>query len=178
MEDDIEPGVVLRRSFLRLTKGIGDFKNRIITIDLNLDPFNDVESDKADDLEDDWVDILEGIDFGDIPKIKGLELPRYKITCSCFLGFIDKDLINLVIPDVRRYVVVLTGPRLSMQDLYDMMGNMEIRHEMLGRMARKQLYHTDRYAGMFEHMVGHYGYTLQGEYALPGYDEEQQNDEE
>nr|GEX89837.1 hypothetical protein [Tanacetum cinerariifolium] len=33
-----------------------------------------------------------------------------EITCSCFHGFIDKDLINLVIPDVRRYVVVLTRP--------------------------------------------------------------------
>nr|GEY95262.1 hypothetical protein [Tanacetum cinerariifolium] len=32
-----------------------------------------------------------------------------KITCSCFHGFIDKDLINLVIPNVRRYVVVLIG---------------------------------------------------------------------
>nr|GFA12892.1 putative reverse transcriptase domain-containing protein [Tanacetum cinerariifolium] len=31
-----------------------------------------------------------------------------EITCSCFHGFVDKDLINLVIPDVRRYVVVLT----------------------------------------------------------------------
>nr|GEV01876.1 retrovirus-related Pol polyprotein from transposon TNT 1-94 [Tanacetum cinerariifolium] len=33
----------------------------------------------------------------------------WEITCSCFYGFIDKDLINLVIPDVRKYVVVLTG---------------------------------------------------------------------
>nr|GEY35636.1 synaptobrevin, longin-like domain protein [Tanacetum cinerariifolium] len=32
-----------------------------------------------------------------------------EITYSCFHGFINKDLINLVIPDVRRYVVVLTG---------------------------------------------------------------------
>nr|GEW33329.1 reverse transcriptase domain-containing protein [Tanacetum cinerariifolium] len=35
--------------------------------------------------------------------------PKKEITCSCFHGFIHKDLINLVIPDVRRYVVVLTG---------------------------------------------------------------------
>nr|GEY00360.1 hypothetical protein [Tanacetum cinerariifolium] len=33
----------------------------------------------------------------------------FEITYSCFHGFINKDLINLVIPDVRRYVVVLTG---------------------------------------------------------------------
>nr|GFB30586.1 bromo adjacent homology (BAH) domain protein [Tanacetum cinerariifolium] len=32
-----------------------------------------------------------------------------EITCSWFHGFVDKDLINLIIPDVRRYVVVLTG---------------------------------------------------------------------
>nr|GEV55116.1 integrase, catalytic region, zinc finger, CCHC-type, peptidase aspartic, catalytic [Tanacetum cinerariifolium] len=37
----------------------------------------------------------------------------WEITCSCFHGFIDKDLINLVIPDVRRYVVVLTGSNPS-----------------------------------------------------------------
>ncbi|GKB55640.1 hypothetical protein Tco_0911826 [Tanacetum coccineum] len=59
-EDDIEPGVVLGRSFLRLTKGIDDFGNGIITIYPDLDPFND-DSDKANDSEDDWEDILEGI---------------------------------------------------------------------------------------------------------------------
>ncbi|GKC59141.1 hypothetical protein Tco_1086739 [Tanacetum coccineum] len=52
-KDDIEPGVVLRRSFLRLTKGIADFENGIITIYPDLDPFNDVNSDKANDSEDD-----------------------------------------------------------------------------------------------------------------------------
>nr|GFA33017.1 hypothetical protein [Tanacetum cinerariifolium] len=37
-----------------------------------------------------------------------IEPLEQEITCSCFHGFVDKDLINLVIPDVRRYVVVLT----------------------------------------------------------------------
>ncbi|GKG49049.1 hypothetical protein Tco_0513196, partial [Tanacetum coccineum] len=50
-EDDIEPGVVLRRSFLRLTKGIVDFENGIITIYPEPDTFNDVDSDKANDSE-------------------------------------------------------------------------------------------------------------------------------
>ncbi|GKA72884.1 hypothetical protein Tco_0779100 [Tanacetum coccineum] len=76
-EDDIEPGVVLGRSFLRLTKGITYFGNEIITIYPDLDPFNDVESDKANDSEDDWDVISEGIDFGDIREIDGLELPPY-----------------------------------------------------------------------------------------------------
>ncbi|GKD81509.1 hypothetical protein Tco_1348348, partial [Tanacetum coccineum] len=42
-EDDIEPGVVLGRSFLRMTKGIVNFGNGIITIYPDLDPFNDID---------------------------------------------------------------------------------------------------------------------------------------
>ncbi|GKD70896.1 hypothetical protein Tco_1324986 [Tanacetum coccineum] len=75
-EDDIEPGVVFGRSFLRSTKGIANFRNGVITIYPDLDPFND-DSDKFDDSKDDWVDILEGIDFGDIPEIEGIELPPF-----------------------------------------------------------------------------------------------------
>ncbi|GJY81780.1 hypothetical protein Tco_0494531 [Tanacetum coccineum] len=63
------------------------------------------------------------------------------------------------------------------KDLYDRMGNMEIRQGTLERMVCRQLYHTAWYAGLFKHMVGHYGYTLQGAYAPRGYDEEQQDDE-
>ncbi|GKA96330.1 hypothetical protein Tco_0818425 [Tanacetum coccineum] len=49
----------------------------------------------------------------------------------------------------------------------------------LERMAHKQLYHTDRYAGVFEYMAGHYNVPLQGDYAPPSYfEEQQQHDEE
>ncbi|GJV56182.1 hypothetical protein Tco_1457187 [Tanacetum coccineum] len=75
-EEDIEPGVVLGRSFLRLTKGIADFGNRIITIYPDLDPFLD-DSNKYDDLGDDWDVILEGIDFDDIPELEGIDVPPY-----------------------------------------------------------------------------------------------------
>ncbi|GJV46513.1 hypothetical protein Tco_1431049 [Tanacetum coccineum] len=78
-------------------------------------------------------------------------------------------------PEVPR-VAMPRGPHPSMQDIYDRMGNMKIRQGMLERMARSQLYHTDRYAGLFEHMTRHYRYTLQGAYAPPGYVEEQQED--
>ncbi|GKA73483.1 hypothetical protein Tco_0779785 [Tanacetum coccineum] len=44
-EDDVEPGVVLGRSFRRLAKEIVDFGNRIITIYLNLDSFNEDSDD-------------------------------------------------------------------------------------------------------------------------------------
>nr|GEU89789.1 reverse transcriptase domain-containing protein [Tanacetum cinerariifolium] len=36
-------------------------------------------------------------------------LLKQEITSSCFHGFIDEDLINLVIADARRYAIVLTG---------------------------------------------------------------------
>ncbi|GKF23662.1 hypothetical protein Tco_0075984, partial [Tanacetum coccineum] len=75
-EDDIEPGVVLGRSFLRLTKRIADFRNRIIIVYPKLDPFLD-DYDKSDDSRDDWDAILEGIDFGNIPEIEGIDVPPY-----------------------------------------------------------------------------------------------------
>ncbi|GKG05251.1 hypothetical protein Tco_0325337, partial [Tanacetum coccineum] len=67
-EDDIELGVILGRSFMQLTKGIAAFENGIITIYPELDPFlyNSKETKK---FKDDWELILDGIDFGDIPKI-------------------------------------------------------------------------------------------------------------
>ncbi|GJT14624.1 hypothetical protein Tco_0861666 [Tanacetum coccineum] len=40
-EDDVEPGVVFGRSFLRLTKEIADFRNETTTIYPELDPFLD-----------------------------------------------------------------------------------------------------------------------------------------
>ncbi|GJZ18697.1 hypothetical protein Tco_0554820 [Tanacetum coccineum] len=40
-----------------------------------------------------------------------------EITCSCFHDFIDKDLIDIVLPDVRRYIVVLTGIYYHLKEL-------------------------------------------------------------
>ncbi|GJX77936.1 hypothetical protein Tco_0324747 [Tanacetum coccineum] len=53
------------------------------------------------------------------------------------------------------------------------MCRMEVRQGVLERMARKQSYHSDRYTGVFEHIVRHYGEKFNGEYASPGYDEQQ-----
>nr|GEW67353.1 putative reverse transcriptase domain-containing protein [Tanacetum cinerariifolium] len=58
-----------------------------------------------------------------------------EIACSCFHDFIDKDLINLVIPDVKRYVVVLTG-----------LGAMLIQREkVIAYGARQQKVHEKNY---------------------------------
>nr|GFA26213.1 hypothetical protein [Tanacetum cinerariifolium] len=59
--------------------------------------------------------------------------------------------------------------RASMQDLYDRMGQMEIRQEVIEHIEYRQLYHWDRYHGAFEHMAGVYSVLLQGAYNPPSY---------
>ncbi|GJR27024.1 hypothetical protein Tco_1103256 [Tanacetum coccineum] len=80
-KDDIEPGVILGRSFMRLTKGIADFRNGVITIYPELDPFLD-NSEEIEKSKDDWELILDGIDFADIPDIGKAGLPSF----SCKMG--------------------------------------------------------------------------------------------
>ncbi|GJZ06514.1 retrotransposon ORF1 [Tanacetum coccineum] len=75
-KDDVKPGVVLGRSFMRLTKGIADFRNEVITIYLELYPFLD-SSGETEKIDDDWDLLLDDLNFGDIPKIKGVEIPPF-----------------------------------------------------------------------------------------------------
>ncbi|GKE84354.1 hypothetical protein Tco_1558096 [Tanacetum coccineum] len=65
-EDDVEPGVILGRSFMRLAKGIVDFGNRVITIYPEPDPFKD-DSEKTKKSPDDWDQLLD-FNFDDVPK--------------------------------------------------------------------------------------------------------------
>nr|GEX68691.1 hypothetical protein [Tanacetum cinerariifolium] len=69
-KDDVEPGVVLGRSFMRLTKGNADFGNEIITIYSKLNPFLD-STGEEEKIGDDWDLLLDDLDFGDIPDIEG-----------------------------------------------------------------------------------------------------------
>ncbi|GJX68258.1 hypothetical protein Tco_0303985 [Tanacetum coccineum] len=73
-EDDVEPRVVLGRSFMRLTKGIADFRNETITIYLELDPF---------------LDIIEGVEvspfvckMGKNSRNKRKQLEKYQLIYS------------------------------------------------------------------------------------------------
>ncbi|GKB64023.1 hypothetical protein Tco_0920209 [Tanacetum coccineum] len=75
-EDDIKPGVVLGRSFIRLTKGIADFGNETITIYPELDPFLD-SAREEEKISDDWDLLLDDLDFGGIPNIEGVEVPPF-----------------------------------------------------------------------------------------------------
>ncbi|GJY63666.1 hypothetical protein Tco_0465126 [Tanacetum coccineum] len=52
-EDDFLPGVILGRSFLRLSRGIVDFDNGVITIYPEPAPFED-DSEKTGKSLDDW----------------------------------------------------------------------------------------------------------------------------
>ncbi|GKD94035.1 hypothetical protein Tco_1373872 [Tanacetum coccineum] len=117
-EDDIEPGVVLGRSFLRLTKGIAVFGNRIITIYPDLDLFNDIDSDKANDSEDDWDVILEGIDFGEIPEIDGLELLPYVYNMGKVPEIKRSRLLREELEkDLWERIVILNEPRPIIETL-------------------------------------------------------------
>nr|GEX54817.1 hypothetical protein [Tanacetum cinerariifolium] len=71
-EDDVEPGVNLGRSFMRLAKGIVDFNNGVIVIYPKLDLFED-DYKKTEKSPNDWDQLLD-FNFDDIPKC-GEELP-------------------------------------------------------------------------------------------------------
>ncbi|GJU43744.1 hypothetical protein Tco_1201010 [Tanacetum coccineum] len=73
--DDVEPSVILGRSFMRLAKGIVDFENGIITIHPELDPFLD-KFEETEKSEDDWDHLLD-IDFGELPEIDEAGLPPF-----------------------------------------------------------------------------------------------------
>ncbi|GJS55807.1 reverse transcriptase domain-containing protein [Tanacetum coccineum] len=69
-EDDVEPRVVLVRSFLRFAKEIVDFGNMIITIYPDLVSFND-------DFDDDWEAILDSVDISDLPQLDVTDVPPF-----------------------------------------------------------------------------------------------------
>nr|GEU94343.1 retrotransposon Orf1 [Tanacetum cinerariifolium] len=71
-EDDGEPGVILRKSFMRLAKGIVDFGNGVITVYPEPDPFKD-DYDKTKKSHNDWDQLLD-FNFDDVPTF-GEELP-------------------------------------------------------------------------------------------------------
>nr|GFD25925.1 hypothetical protein [Tanacetum cinerariifolium] len=67
-EDDFVSVVILGRSFRRIATGIADFGNRVITIYLEPDPFED-DSRKTGKISDDWDQLLN-FDFDGVPKFE------------------------------------------------------------------------------------------------------------
>ncbi|GJS18968.1 hypothetical protein Tco_0413440 [Tanacetum coccineum] len=71
-EDDVEPGVIFGRSFLRMTKAITDFEAGTITIYPDIDPF--LEDIKEEEKSmDDWDQLLD-FNIDDIPLLGGEEI--------------------------------------------------------------------------------------------------------
>nr|GEU99611.1 hypothetical protein [Tanacetum cinerariifolium]GEX63475.1 hypothetical protein [Tanacetum cinerariifolium] len=91
---------------MRLTKGIDDFRNGIITIypelDLFLDRFGETE--KSDD---EWDLLLDDLDFGDVPEIKGVEITPF----ACKIGKNNRNKIK----QLEKYQLIYCdmGPSLS-----------------------------------------------------------------
>nr|GEU80844.1 hypothetical protein [Tanacetum cinerariifolium] len=67
VEDDVEPEVILDRSFLRMTKAITDFEVGTITIYPDIDPF--LEETKGEEKSnDDWDHLLD-FNIDDVPLL-------------------------------------------------------------------------------------------------------------
>nr|GEU94345.1 hypothetical protein [Tanacetum cinerariifolium] len=74
-EDDVEPGVILGRSFLRMTKAITNFEARTVTIYPEIDPFlKDIEEEEKS--LDDWDHLLD-FNLDDVPLLGEEELPPF-----------------------------------------------------------------------------------------------------
>ncbi|GKA95218.1 hypothetical protein Tco_0817256 [Tanacetum coccineum] len=74
-EDDVEPGVIFERSFLRMTKAITDFGAGTVTIYPEFDPFlEDIEEEEKS--LDDWDHLLD-FNLDDIPLLGKEELPPF-----------------------------------------------------------------------------------------------------
>nr|GEX03148.1 hypothetical protein [Tanacetum cinerariifolium] len=73
-EDDVEPGVIFGRSFLRMTKAIIDFEVGTITIYPDIDPFLK-ETEEKEKSNDDWDHLLD-FNIDDVPLLgeEGLSL--------------------------------------------------------------------------------------------------------
>ncbi|GKA84565.1 DNA-directed DNA polymerase [Tanacetum coccineum] len=74
-EDDVEPGVILERSFLRMTKAVTDFGARTVTIYPEIDPFL-VDIEEEEKSLNDWDNLLD-FNLEDIPLLGEEELPPF-----------------------------------------------------------------------------------------------------
>ncbi|GKE64076.1 ribonuclease H-like domain-containing protein [Tanacetum coccineum] len=74
-EDDVEPGVIFGRSFLRMTKEITDFGVGTVTLYPDIDPFLE-ETEEEEKSNDDWDHLLD-FNIDDIPLLGEEGLPPF-----------------------------------------------------------------------------------------------------
>ncbi|GJY30139.1 hypothetical protein Tco_0413634 [Tanacetum coccineum] len=99
-EDDLEPRVIFRRSFMRLVNEIVDFGSGEITVYPEQDSFED-DFEKTEKSVDDWDQLLD-FNFDDIPQLGGEELPPfvYKMGKSSRNKKREIENLNLFYPDI------------------------------------------------------------------------------
>ncbi|GJU14276.1 hypothetical protein Tco_1142242 [Tanacetum coccineum] len=74
-EDDVEPGVIFGRSFLRMTKAITNFGVGTVTIYPDIDPFLE-ETEEEENSNDDWDHLLD-FNIDDVPVLGEEGLPPF-----------------------------------------------------------------------------------------------------
>ncbi|GJT02695.1 ribonuclease H-like domain-containing protein [Tanacetum coccineum] len=74
-EDDVQPGVIFGRSFLRLTKAITNFRARTVIIYHDIDLFLE-ETKEEEKRKDDWDHLLD-LNIDDIPLLGEEGLPPF-----------------------------------------------------------------------------------------------------
>ncbi|GJT97028.1 hypothetical protein Tco_1092546 [Tanacetum coccineum] len=74
-EDDVEPRVILERSFLRMTKAVTDFEAGIVTIYHDIDPFLE-ETKEEEKSNGDWDKLLD-FNIDDVPLLGEEGLPPF-----------------------------------------------------------------------------------------------------
>ncbi|GJS19189.1 hypothetical protein Tco_0447821 [Tanacetum coccineum] len=121
-EDDIKQGVVLGRSFMRLKKGIVDFRNKIITIYPDLDPFND-DSDKTNDSGDDWDAILEDGEL-ELEEVEANEemVRAYKAIKEKMIPKLDREQVKPVFHNVSMLNHSEAEPMWMLKDVLCLVG--------------------------------------------------------
>ncbi|GJY92932.1 hypothetical protein Tco_0508714 [Tanacetum coccineum] len=100
-EYDVKPGVIFRRSFLRMTKAITDFRAGTVTIYPEFDPFLEDIKEEEKSL-DDWDHLLD-FNLDDIPLLGEEELPPF--VCKMEKSSRNKkratENLNLFYQDIR-----------------------------------------------------------------------------
>ncbi|GJT40708.1 hypothetical protein Tco_0940573 [Tanacetum coccineum] len=107
--------------------------------------------------------------------LNGLNAPTYCITLDAnilreLIGSNGRLIPEEIAPSVPR-VVTARASRPTTSDLY--ISQLETRL-CIERMTRRQSYHSERYAGVLEHIASYYGFTLRDPYNPPNYFKQQQ----
>ncbi|GKC95354.1 hypothetical protein Tco_1160796, partial [Tanacetum coccineum] len=109
-QEDVEPGVILGRSFLRMTKVITNFEAGTVTIYPEIDPFlEDIEEEQKS--LDDWDHLLD-FNLDDVPLLGEEELSPF----VCKMGKNKVELDGKIVKEEEEAVKRIKGEALKEKD--------------------------------------------------------------